>query len=175
MTTENRARPSPRPKASEMSRLAAMFDGIDSASSWSDEELAEILSEFLRSPLPATLDRWSLLAPEVRSAIDSHGLAVAADVFTSDAPPVAVLEGVKTLAKLQDSAPEPDLPPRVARVVYYAAILHARATTGALITSLPADELDRGVKWCLDRAWIPRELASVFEAALADSDANEGA
>lgn len=163
-----------RPTAIEMTRLASLFDCLDDASSWSEEECAEILDAFLRSPLSATLDRWRKLTPELRNAIESHGLAVALDVFASKGPPVAVLDAIKGMAKAQDSAAEPEFPPPVARTIYYAAILHARATAGAAISSLPGEEIERGARLCVERRWVVPALQHVFSTGRGEDEPRRG-
>lgn len=149
----------------EMSRLAGVFDSVDRAANWSDEEYAEILHAFLQSPVRDALERWKLATPAVDEAIERRDLRVV-DVLTSTHPELALLEGVKALAKLQDDAPEPDLPPKATRVIYYASIWQALARLKQRITSLPDEDLHDGAKWCLKRAWLPAPLAPIFRTAI---------
>ncbi|RMF80762.1 MAG: hypothetical protein D6744_07895 [Planctomycetota bacterium] len=166
MSSDEPSAVDPRPTASEMSRLAAMFDQLATAGDWSDAEHAGNLSAVLRAPLAAVLERRGLREERNWDALGVEQRIAVGELLAMPSPPLPLLAALKEAAKRDDTADEPELSPEVARVVYYAAIWRARLARNASISSLPPAQLRRGARWCLKRPWLTSELQRMFQAAL---------
>lgn len=166
MSSDEPSAPEPRPTASEMSRLAAMFDQLATAGDWSDAEHAGILSAVVGAPLTSVLDRWGLWKKQDWDASGVEQRITVGEFLAIPSPPLPLLEALKEAAKRDDAADEPELSPAVARVIYFAAIWRARIGHGSSISSLPAKQLRRAAKWCLNRSWLTPELERLFRDAL---------
>src|SRR5205823_4989142 len=76
------------------------------------------------------------------------------DLLSHPRPPLELLELTKEFAKTSDTRASSPLPPEVATVLYYAAIVAARLRHGAGITGLGARDLRDGIAWALRQPWL---------------------
>jgi hypothetical protein len=86
-----------------------------------------------------------------------------ADLFQHPAPLVELLELVKDFAKANLDHPESGLPGEIAAALYYASIAAALVQLDARISQLPDADLQRGLNWTREQAWLDeptKELAS---------------
>jgi hypothetical protein len=58
------------------------------------------------------------------------------------------------------------LPPEVATLLYYAAILVARRRHGQRITQLDDNSLRSGVEWSLQQPWVDQRTKSLFQEGI---------
>jgi hypothetical protein len=150
---------------SEPRALAQLMALDESEHGWREEDLREILEHQLRAPLLFDLrgigenDAFVTVPKEQVSEIRSFG-----ELFRHPEPPVGLLWLVKEFAKAGDKRPDNPLPPQIATVLYYAAIVTARLRHGQNISTLSEESLREGVEWAIGRKWIG-ELRELFDAA----------
>jgi hypothetical protein len=153
----------------------------DRTSAWSADDAADVWRHQLRSPLPPS---WGT------AKADSPATTFADALFTPAAS-LDTLRRVKDYAKTATSAAgvaqpavtagatgrrlpravvfdEPDLPPDIARLLYYLAIAAASVHHGAAISSLTSGEFEAGVHWCLLRPYVSDAERNLLLAASSD-------
>jgi len=150
--------------------LARMMDlDTDTKHDWHPEELGSILRHQLESPLGFDLGNF---APESKEALKAIGpsatipLNTFGDLLRHPHPPPAVLKLVKEFAKANRNNPQSTLPPEVATVVYFAAIVAALMRCGQRITALDDQGLREGLEWVLAQPWIDEFFRPPFREAL---------
>src|SRR5438128_2144482 len=144
---------------SEPRALATLMGSTDETlGRWQPEELKEILRHQLESPLlfdlqdvdaagKFTLERWDCVVDGI--ALHSFG-----DLFKHPHPPISLLRLTKEFAKSSDTRKASALPPEVATVLYYAAILVARMRCGEKISTLDDKTLRDATDWTLRQPWL---------------------
>ena len=99
---------------------------------------------------------------------DAQGLLLKsfAELFHHPAPPVELLEMTKEFAKLNLDHPESTLPSEIAAALYYTSIASALVKLDTRISQLKDEELERGLKWTSDQAWIDRDVRELLARAI---------
>ena len=72
----------------------------------------------------------------------------------------------KQFGKDHREDPDSAVPPEVATVLYYGAILAALLRRGERITNLDDAKLCRGARWAVDQPWVDERTAALFREAL---------
>lgn len=138
--------------------LADLFSSVDDAGlprAWAaGPELGEVLAHQLRAPVAADLK------------LPAAGPMTFGDLLAMDLPPVEVLRAAKDFFKAALLAADGPLPHDVARLLYYGAIGVAGARLRESISSLSRAELSQGLKWAIDRPWLPEPLRATLRDAL---------
>lgn len=129
----------------------------DSAPSWPDHELRNILRHQLESSLAFDLSRSD---PEPITPITTETAAAGppirtfGDLFQHPRPPLELLIRVKQFAKSSRADPDAPLPAEIASFLYYAAIAGALTRLGTRITQLPDATLAQGFRSISSRDWL---------------------
>jgi hypothetical protein len=89
------------------------------------------------------------------------------DLFRHPKPPVALLKLTKEFAKSSDRRSASPLPPEIATVLYYAAIVTALLRHGSPISRLSLRALKEGVTWALEQPWLDEQMRGLFDEARA--------
>jgi len=155
---------------SDPAALARMMD-LDTGTKhdWQPDELGSILRHQLDSPLGLDLGNF---APESKGTLDalrpsaSIPLNTFGDLLRHPHPPLEVLKLTKEFAKANRNNPQSTLPPEIATVVYFAAIVVALMRCGQRITALDDQALRQGVEWIVAQPWIDELSRSLFREAL---------
>ena len=154
----------PRRDASDLSRvdparLGSVWPGLGlpTAGLWRPEELGDVLRHQLSAPLETAGTGGD------EPGRPTHGELL----FREEDPPAAALRRVKDWAKPFMSCDDGDVPPEVAGVLYFAAILAARVRLGLRISELPDARLGEGARWALGLVWLDAAAVPLFRAALA--------
>lgn len=166
--------------------LAALLDvGGRDPNFWMPGELKDVLRHQLRAPLLfdlKTVDREGGAVDGWKSGSSPAGRAGRSDrVSTADPPPASfgdllhhprppleLLRLTKEFAKASDSRSDNPLPPEVATVLYYAAILVALVRHGRRITALSDSQLLDGLDWVLQQPWLDGRTRDLFAAGRVD-------
>jgi hypothetical protein len=142
---------------SEASQLARIFGAIGQAEAcWLPEDLPDLLRYQWNAPMDSDLaeapgqDRDETLAHAARAQIRTFG-----DLLSHPSPPVPLLKLAKDFFKKNaGSSKDPRPECQVAYLFYLLVILAARTRAGTAISGLADAELERGVKWSLNQAWV---------------------
>jgi hypothetical protein len=108
---------------------------------------------------------------------DAHGLVLKsfADLFHHSAPPVELLELVKSFAKANLDHPESALPGEIASALYYLSIAAALVRLDQRITRLSDADLARGLQWAGEQVWLDDATKELLAKALQKLDGSKGA
>ena len=137
---------------------------------WREEDLADIFSHQLRTPLVCDLP---LSVRDLLDAglIDERGSTGSAMTYRAllldGSPPLALLRAVKDFAKAADAKSEASMPAEIATAFYYLSIAVALCRHRARITSLSDAELNEGLAWVAQQAWVNPSLQELCHEALA--------
>jgi hypothetical protein len=118
-------------------------------------ELGQVLLHQLSAPL--LFDLSSVDASETVLSVTkdkSDQPASFEELFRHPHPPRELLLLVKEFAKTSDQCENSPLPPEIATVLYYAAILSARLRLGERISTLSDESLANGLRWALAQDWL---------------------
>ena len=98
---------------------------------------------------------------------DAQGLLLKsfADLLHHPAPVKELLELAKDFAKANLDHPESGLPAEIAATLYYASIAAALVRLDARISQLPDADLQRGLKWTMDQAWLDEKTKALLATA----------
>jgi hypothetical protein len=122
-------------------------------------QLAAPLGEELSSPICGAAGRADPLVN-----LDPS-LKTFADLLHHESPPLDLLKRTKEFAK--SCRADPDLlPPEVATLLYYAAIVVARLRHDQRITELDDEKLRKGVEWAIEQAWLDQPTRTLFREGL---------
>ena len=137
---------------------------------WTAADLADLLRHQLSTPLLPELKRCvrtgSESAHRLVEALGGEGTSFGT-VLSHPNPPVELLRLIKDFGKAADKDPERPLPPQVATVLYYGAIVSALVRHKAKISGLDQGELLEGVEWALGQPWVQPPMRTLFEEARA--------
>ncbi len=138
---------------------------------WRDDELQSICRHQLAAPIEFDLDSLPLRpaqGKQVAMTCAAQNLLIRsfADLLHHPHPPVELLEMIRQYAKACRADPEGALPPEVASVLYYAAILVAQMRCQTRIGSLGDDALKAGTRKLLSYAWLDQPMRGLFEEGL---------
>ncbi len=135
---------------------------------WRAGDLAGVLRHQLAAPPAADLAADD---PALQAALEGLALAARppirsfADLFHHPQPPLELLQRCHRFAKRHLSDPAGPLPPEVASVLYYAAIL-AALRIGQSITRLGDHDLRTGAAWLASQPWLDEQTRSIMSAPL---------
>lgn len=146
--------PEPEPE-----RVAALL-ALDERPTWSwtADDLRDLALQLLRSPVRVLLE-----------GLEREGRPVPAgerfeerleDALRRPRPDLDQLRWIKRAARYD--GPGGVLPFELRAVLYHACLFAARRGGGGAITRLEAGEQERGLEWCLARAWLPGPLRQLF-------------
>ena len=140
------------------------------APSASDDEWAELLDDFLGSPIESALRLMS--DPDgdgfeaARQAAAGSQIERLYDVFNVSQPPLELLTALKRSARRTTHEEAERFPTEIAGVVYFSSIALALTRLGQRITRLEDDALRDGLRLTLARPWLNETVRSVLQSAL---------
>lgn len=150
-----------QPRAGEfIASLLALDD--EGRPLWPAAELQVALRKELARPLQdyaETLDRFGLPVAVREDALTG---TLAQLLLHDPAPSVAALRALKSFAKHEVNTPRASLPPDVALLLYYGAIIAARLRRNERISRLKDDDLRRGLNWAARQLWIDPTTRDLF-------------
>ena len=88
------------------------------------------------------------------------------DLLLHATPPVELLRLAKDFAKANMDHPDGSLPKEVAAVLYYASISAAFLRLDERITQLKDADLERGLRWAKDQAWVNNQIQQLLAEAI---------
>ena len=148
-------------------RLAALFSlDAHASEAWDASDLAAILKHQLQTPVDIDLGTLPAeVAPKVHALADADGLTLRNfnDLFLHPHPPLHLLRLVKDFAKRNRVHTRSAIPPEVATVIYYAAIVVASMRCRQKISGLEPLELLKGIEWALAQPWLDPSLRGLFK------------
>ena len=154
---------------SRADKLASILaSGEEGACLWQPEELAAIFKHQMAAPILVDLGVFDApTATRLKYLSQAHGLLLKsfADLFQHPAPPVELLSLIKDFAKANLDHPESGLPGEIAATLYYASIAAALVRLDARISQLPDADLQRGLKWTMNQAWLDEETKALLATA----------
>ena len=155
---------------SRAKKLATLLaTGEERAKLWRPDELAAIFRHQMSAPMLVDLGTFDpRTATRLRTLSEAHGLLLKsfADLFHHPAPPFELLELVKDFAKANLDHPESGLPGEIATALYYASIAAALVRLDARISQLPDADLQRGLRWTMEQAWLDERTKKLLAQAL---------
>jgi len=146
-----------------------MATGEERAKLWRPDELAAIFRHQMSAPMLVDLGTFdSRTATRLRTLSESQGLLLKsfADLFHHPAPPLELLELVKDFAKANLDHSESGLPGEIAAALYYTSIAAALVRLDTRISQLPDADLQRGLRWTLEQAWLDEKTKELLAKAL---------
>jgi hypothetical protein len=163
---------------SKPTRLARLFE-LDTGNAervWRPDELGAILRHQLAAPVQydlRNLDRGE--AGKLKRLAEAEGLILRSfgDLLHHPHPPIELLRMTKDFAKACRISPTGPLPPEIATVIYYAAIVVARQRCGLRISKLNDADLRHGLEHVLAQAWLDSDTRALFAEALKRLPAND--
>jgi hypothetical protein len=143
---------------SRAKKLASLLaTGEERTKLWRADELAAIFRHQMAAPVLVDLGTFDpQTATRIRIQSEAQGLLLKsfADLFHHPAPPIELLESIKDFAKANLDHPESALPDEIATTLYYSSIATALVRLDKRITQLPDADLQRGLRWVMDQAWL---------------------
>lgn len=143
---------------SRAQKLASLLaSGEEHAKLWRADELAAIFRHQMAAPVLVDLGTFDpRTATRIRIQSEAQGLLLKsfADLFHHPAPPLELLELIKDFAKANLDHPESGLPDEIATTLYYTSIATALVRLDRRISQLPDADLQRGLRWAMDQAWL---------------------
>jgi hypothetical protein len=146
-----------------------MATGEEHAKLWRSDELAAIFRHQMSAPMLVDLETFdSRTATRLRTLSEAQGLLLKsfADLFQHLAPPIELLELVKDFAKANMDHPESALPGEIAAALYYTSIAAALVRLDARISQLSDADLQRGLRWTIEQAWLDEKTKELLAKAL---------
>jgi hypothetical protein len=155
---------------SRAKKLATLLaTGEERAKLWRPDELAAIFRHQMSAPVLVDLGTFDpRSARRLRTISEAQGLLLRSfnDLFHHPAPPVELLELVKDFAKANLDHPESGLPGEIAAALYYTSIAAALVRLDARISQLPDADLQRGLRWTQEQAWLDEKAKELLAQAL---------
>ncbi len=155
---------------SRANKLATLIaTGEERAKLWRPDELAAIFRHQLSAPVMVDLGSFDpRTATRIRTLSEAQCLLLKSfdDLFHHPAPPIELLELVKDFAKANRDHPESGLPGEIAAALYYSSIAAALVRLDARISQLPDADLQRGLHWTLQQAWLDEKTKELLAQAL---------
>lgn len=149
-------------------KLAKLIDrSSDSPTIYHGANPAVILRHQLDAPLAEELSSPICGAEDRSEPLDGldPSLRTFADLFQHANPPVELLRRAKDFAKSCRANPDL-LPPEVATLLYYTAIVVARLRHDAKITELDDAGLRSGSEWAIAQPWVDERMKALFRQGL---------
>jgi len=155
---------------SRANKLATLLaTGEERARLWRPDELAAIFRHQMSAPMLVDLSGFdSRTATKLRTLSEAQGLLLKSfgDLFHHPAPLIELLELVKNFAKANLDHPESGLPGEIAAALYYTSIAAALLRLDARISQLPDADLQRGLRWTIEQAWLDEKTKELLAQAL---------
>ncbi len=146
-----------------------MATGEERAKLWRPDELAAIFRHQMSAPMLVDLGSFDpRTATRLRTLSEAQGLLLKsfANLFHHPAPLIELLELVKDFAKANMDHPESGLPDEIATTLYYTSIAAALVRLDARISQLPDADLQRGLRWTMEQAWLDEKTKELLAKAL---------
>ncbi|MGB7746423.1 MAG: hypothetical protein WBN75_03970 [Verrucomicrobiia bacterium] len=146
-----------------------MATGEERARLWRPDELAAIFRHQMSAPMLVDLGTFdSRTATRLKTLSEAQGLLLKsfADLFHHPAPPIELLEMVKDFAKANMDHPGSGLPGEIATTLYYTSIAAALVRLNARISQLPDADLQHGLRWTMEQAWLDEKTKELLAKAL---------
>ena len=153
-------------RAKELAAL--MATGGEQARLWRPDELAAIFRHQMSAPMLVDLGGFDAhTATRIKNLSDAQGLLLKsfADLLHHPAPVIELLELAKDFAKANLDHPESGLPGEIAATLYYASIAAALVRLDVRMSQLPDADLQRGLKWTMDQAWLDEQTRALLATA----------
>ena len=153
--------------AKDLARLMASSD--EHGPLWHADELAAMFRHQMSAPVLMDLGSFDArTAGQLKTLTAAQGLLLSsfADLFNHAQPPPQLLELVKDFAKANIDHPESGLPREIATALYYASIAAALVRLGKRISQLPNADLQRGLRWTIEQAWLDDKTKALLAEAL---------
>ena len=154
---------------SRAKKLATLLaTGEERVKLWCPDELAAIFRHQMSAPMLVDLGTFDpRTATRLRTLSEAQGLLLKsfADLFHHPAPLIELLELVKDFAKANLDHPESGLPGEIAAALYYASIAAALVRLDARISQLPDADLQRGLRWTMEQAWLDEKTKELLAKA----------
>jgi len=154
---------------SRANKLAALLaTGEERTRLWRPDELAAIFRHQMAAPMLVDLGGFDArTANKIKTLSEAQGLLLKsfADLLHHPAPVKELLELAKDFAKANLDHPESGLPGEIAATLYYASIAAALVRLDARISQLPDADLQRGLKWTMNQAWLDEETKALLATA----------
>ena len=155
---------------SRSKKLAAlMATGEECAKLWRPDELAAIFRHQMSAPMLVDLGGFDpRTATRLRILSEAQGLLLKsfADLFHHPSPLIELLELVKDFAKANLDQPESGLPGEIATALYYTSIAAALVRLDVRISQLSDADLQRGLRWTMEQAWLDEKTKELLAEAL---------
>jgi len=154
--------------AKDLAKL--MSSGDERGPLWRADELAAMFRHQMSAPVLMDLGSFDpRTAGQLKVLTTAQGLLLSsfAELFNHAEPPIQLLEIVKDFAKANIDHPESGLPREIATTLYYASIAAALVRLDQRISQLPDADLQRGLHWTLEQAWLDEKTKALLTAALA--------
>jgi hypothetical protein len=146
-----------------------MATGEERAKLWRPDELAAMFRHQMSAPMLVDLGTFDpRTATRLRTLSEAQGLLLKsfADLFHHPAPPIELLELIKDFAKANLDHPESGLPDEIATTLYYTSIAAALIRLDAHISQLPDADLQCGLRWTMEQAWLDDKTKELLAKAL---------
>ena len=151
------------------SLFSLMATGERGAKLWRPDELAAIFRHQMAAPMLLDLGAFNARSAQQLAAVsDAKGLLLKsfADLFRHPAPPLELLDMVKDFAKANMEHPESGLPDEIAAALYYTSIAVAWVRLDKRISRLSARDLQKGLRWGMEREWLDAATKNLLAEAL---------
>jgi len=158
------------PRQPALDLLARLMQlGIRGRRALQADEMAALLQSQLMAPLRfelGVLDADLLQGTGDAASGAGVRLDTFADLLHHPNPPVELLTLTKQFARDQRQEADGPVPPEVATVLYYAAIVAALVRHHERITHLDDVALCYGAQWAIDQPWVDGQTRTLFEEGL---------
>ncbi len=154
-------------RAKKLATLMATSE--ERAKLWRPDELAAIFRHQMSAPMLVDLGSFDPRnATRLRTLSEAQGLLLKsfADLFHHPAPLIELLELVKDFAKANMDHPDSGLPDEIATTLYYTSIAAALVRLDARISQLLDADLQRGLRWTMEQAWLDAKTKELLAQAL---------
>ena len=154
-------------RAQELSALMASSE--EHGPLWRADELAAMFRHQMSAPVLMDLGSFDdRTATQLKTLTAAQGLLLSsfADLFSHANPPIQLLQLVKDFAKANMDHPESGLPREIATALYYASIAAALVRLGQRISQLSDADLQRGLSWTQQQAWLDDKTKALLAEAL---------
>jgi hypothetical protein len=162
---------------SRANKLAALLaTGEEHTRLWRPDELAAIFRHQMSAPMQVDLGSFDArTASRIKTVSEAQGLLLKsfADLFHHPAPVIELLELAKDFAKANMDHPESGLPGEIAATLYYTSIAAALVRLDARISQLADADLQRGLKWAMEQAWLDEKTKALLAGAAEKLSGNQ--
>jgi len=135
---------------------------------WGQDELEQIMEHQLKAPLADEIGRiYPEQTDDVRDTARAQEppIETVGDLLRHEQPPIELLQMLKDAAKAARRDKTEALPVEVPTAIYFASIAVALVRGGDSISSLDAEELQKGFAWAAERGWLGEEVEEALEKA----------